>query len=394
MEENKGIFTKIKEIIIKFFNKPKALPTPSQEKEYISIENNDFKKQYNVRKDIEQADTKESKISEWTNNYYESIINDGNNRLFEQGEGEPPIEALIRMVGNTNIPEQAIIDIINEISEFSFLKSLEGCSFHTNTIIDNDSPKNSYACYLAQDGEIKEEKKLPICSVGNKEQAENIEETLNSLKNITDENKIKEVIEDIINNGFKLNDTNKRFKPNDFNLTILLQKLLNERSDEITIGADYLYEKNTKGLSVIKSARKIYNDEQSRKKEEELKRIDYKSIIMNSILENKEIDTSNMSEEQKAILQQCYINMMQEIEKSAEYFELALKCISKHPEYSKYLRNYIDIQKDYEKYKNNSVKILDITRQRNNTIRDILNSLKEILKKDLNKIIGKEDIEK
>lgn len=362
MEENKGIFTKIKETIINFFNKPKALPTPSQEKEYISIENNDFKKQYNVRKDIEPS-------------------------------GEPLIESLIRMIGNQNIPEQAIRDIINQFSDYTFLKNLEDYSFHTNTIIDNDSPKNSYACYLAKDGEIIEEKKLPICSVGNKELAEIIEETLNSLKNITDENKRKEVIEDIIYNGFKLNNKNERFRPNDFNLTQLLKKLLNEKNNKITIEVDYLYEETPKGLKIVKSGRMLDKEEQNRKKDEKLRRIDYKSMIKESILQNKEIDTSNMSEEQKEILQQCYIDMMQEIEKGAEYFELAFECISKHSEYSKYLRNYIDIQKDYEKYKNNSVKILDITRQRNNTIRDILNSLKEILKKDLNKIIGKEDIE-
>ena len=50
MEENKGIFAKIKETIINFFNKPKALPALSQEEEYISIESKDFKKQYEVGK--------------------------------------------------------------------------------------------------------------------------------------------------------------------------------------------------------------------------------------------------------------------------------------------------------------------------------------------------------
>lgn len=377
MEENKGIFTKIKETIINFFNKPKALPTPSQEEEYISIENNDFKKQYDVRKHIEQTNIQQKDIEP-----------------SEISDGEPLIEALMRMIGNKSIPEQAIKDIINQFSDYTFLKNLEDYSFHTNTIIDNDSPKNSYACYLAKDGEIIEEKKLPICSVGNKELAEIIEETLNSLKNITDENKRKEVIEDIINNGFKLNDKNEKFKPNDFNLTQLLEKLLNEKNNKITIEVDYLYEETPKGLKIVKSGRMLDKEEQNRKKEEKLRRIDYKSMIKESILQNKEIDTSNMSEEQKEILQQCYIDMMQEIEKSAEYFELALECISKHPEYDRIVRNYKDIQEDYEKYKNNSVMRVGVLAKQKTAIGVILDSFKEIIKKDLYKLMGKDDIEK
>ena len=83
MEENKGIFTKIKETIINFFNKPKALPTPSQEKGYISIENNDFKKQYDVRKHIEQTNIQQKDIEP-----------------SEISDGEPLIEALMRMIGD------------------------------------------------------------------------------------------------------------------------------------------------------------------------------------------------------------------------------------------------------------------------------------------------------
>lgn len=240
---------------------------------------------------------------------------------------------------------------------------------------------------------IERRKKLPICSVGSKEQAEIIEETLNSLKDITDESKRKEVLEDIINNGFKLNDKNERFRPTDFNLTQVLEKLLNEKLNEITIEVDYLYEETPKGIKVVESGRKIDRDEQNRKKEEELRRIDYKSMIKESILQNKEIDTSNMSEEQKEILQQCYIDMMQEIEKSAEYFKLALECISKHPEYDRIVRNYKDIQEDYEKYKNNSVMKAGVLAKQKTAIGVILDSFKEIIKKDLDKLMGKDDME-
>lgn len=379
MEENKGIFGKIKALINRIFNRTKALPPPSQEKEYISIENNGFKEQYDVRESINksniQQQSKEIESSEIDN-------------------GEPLIETLIRMVENRNISEQDIQEIIDKFSDFSFLKNLENYNFYTNAIVDKDSPKNSYACYLAKDGELKEEKKLPICSVGNKEQAEIIEETLNSLKNITDENKRKEMLEDIINNGFKLNDENDRFRPtNDFHLNQLLEKLLNEKSNKITIEMDYLYKEDPKGLMIVKSAKKINRDEQQRRREERENKINYENLIKDSILQNKKIDISNMSEGQKELLKRSYMNMIRDIDKSAEYLDFAIECMSKYPEYERILGYYNKIQEDYEKYKNNSVMKVGVLARQKDAIRVILNSLKDLIRKNLDMISDKEVLE-
>lgn len=367
MEENKGILKRIREALTRILNRRKALPSAEEEiKPTIKEEeNNNFKKQYEVR---EQKD------------------------IVQEQEGEPFIEMLVRLTGKNikDIDMEDAQEIINKLNDFYFSKDLEGYNFQIGTILDNDSPKNLYACSLSKYGETNEENKLPICAVGNKEEAAIVEQTLLDLKNMQDEEMKREKIKYILNNGFKLNDRNERFSvKEDFHLQQLLNKMLDEKSNRIKIETNYLFKETPKGIRVVESNRKIQRDAKIKEEEEKVQNLDYDNIIRNSVLKIEQLDLNSLSEKQIEALEEHYAKMLQEIDKSCEYLEMAIQCVarlSNNPKYNRILRDYYDIQEEYEKYKNNSLKRVDILRRQSNSTRVLLNCLSEELKKDLNKI--------
>lgn len=272
---------------------------------------------------------------------------------------------------------------IDEIQNFSFPANLRGYTFKTNVIFDENSPKGSYVCSLANYDETRIEKSLPICETLNSKKARIVENTLLGLKGIIDKDYSKDLINTIMEKGFKLeSDEDERFKvTEDYHLSNLLQKLLEakQKKDIIEIPVNYLYEslKNNKGYKIKKSARLI-EIETKQKEEEEIKNTDYYSIIKRYIIQGEPINFSNMSEGQIKMLKEYYIDIMKKIKETNvanEYFEFGIEYIKKLSEtnqrYAQILSTYEEIDNKLKTYINTTQSKIELNKHRQ-TLREII----------------------
>lgn len=346
MEENKGIFKKIQEVLTRIFRKEKYKELPMARTE------NNNKTQEN-----------EISVEEEKNEFKENIA-------------------------NISKEEKKILD---SIENFSFPANLDGYKFISGISIEKDSPIGAYVCYMLEENNINIEDGLPICCIENKDKLKIVEDYLNELKDIKEEYG-KDSIKDIIENGFILNDEERFSVDEDYHLTSLLKGIINSKDKDETIKIPIAYVcKTVKGYIIEQSPRVIEMEKLKKKKQEaENEKFKYLTIIKSFIFQGKPINLQKMSKNQKSLLEHYYRHVISNLENNNLYLDLAIEYVTnvRSKEDSRYSQiiSYYDKLKDAEQLKKgtkNNEKGLNLLLQKEKIERIIKNELAQKFKENL-----------
>ena len=360
MEENKGILRKIKEIIAKIFKGKKYKELPAIEENQLDneeIHNDEGKTEFKQRI---------SNVSELTD------IEDIDRILTEE--------------------EKRIKD---SVENFYFKSNLEGYKFISGAVIDENSPKGSYVCYLIKSGNINIEEGLPICCIKNRDKLRVIESFLKDLENSKGKYN-KDLIKDIMENGFELNGE-KFSVSEDYHLNTLLSKIIStqKENETISIPIDYMC-KAVRGYQIEKSPRlKEIEKEQRKKQEDEERKNKYYDTVKKYIIQDEPIEFEKMDSKETRALKDYYKTIIGNIEKeieSDEYSDFGIEYIAKlaseskeDQRYSQILKIYSEINKEVQRkrYTNNNEEKINLSVQKGKANRVIKNILLKKLKDSL-----------
>lgn len=362
MEENKGILKKLQEAMMRIFRRKKYKELPTAR-----TENNPK---------IQEEEIDNISMEEEKNDFKARI----------KGVSKNPIDEEI-----DNISAEEEKDIIASTENFSFPANLEGFEFISGAVFDENSPIGSYVCYMVNSKNINVEEGLPICCIQNKDKLRIVEDFLKGLKDSKGQYD-KHSINDIIKNGFVLNDEERFSVTKNYHLSALLKGIMNakEENEIITIPIDYVC-KIVKGHKIEESQRlqKIEKEQRKKQEEEEEKKKCY-NIIKKYIIQGQPINFDSMNNEQIQYLKKYYESIINDIENQAEsdeYLDFGIEYITKLSneikgdfKYSQILKLYNEIRKEEELKKNIKDEKVDMLVQKGKANRVI----KSLLAKKLN----------
>lgn len=366
MEENKGILKRIQEAMMKIFRRKKYKELPSAR-----IENSPK---------IQEEKIDNISMEEEKNEFKERIANISKNQIDKEIE---------------NVSTEEEKKIIDSIENFSFPANLDGFEFISDVVIDENSPRGPYVCYMVNSKNKNIEEGLPICCIQNIDKLRIVENYLNKLKDIKGKYD-KDSINEIIENGFTLNNGERFGVTEDYHLSPLLKGIMNakEENEIITIPIDYVC-KIVKGHKIEKSQRlqKIEKEQRKKQEEEEEKKKCY-NMIKEYIIQGRPINFDSLNAEQINSLKKYYERIISDIENQAEsdeYLDFGIEYITKlsneikgDSKYSQILKLYNEIRKEEELKKNtnniNNDEKVDLLVQKGKVNRII----KSLLSKKLN----------